>query len=156
MQAYWQAHPECDTLIPVSPEQRNPGIDNLEDMSKTLNKFLSRKSIPRRERLILALDVPSPLEAKKLVKHLGNSVSFYKLGLQLFMAGGYFELVKWLQDRKKKVFVDLKFFDVPETVKNAVKQLRQRHPHEGRVTIVRIAIRHRQLQRLRHHMDVIR
>ncbi|MGC1830809.1 MAG: orotidine 5'-phosphate decarboxylase / HUMPS family protein, partial [Candidatus Acidiferrales bacterium] len=66
--------------------------------------------------MILALDVPTPTEAKRLVKHLGDSVIFYKLGLQLFMAGGYFELVKWLNEKRKKVFVDLKFFDVPETV----------------------------------------
>jgi orotidine-5'-phosphate decarboxylase len=75
--------------------------------------------------LILALDVPTADEAKRLVNRLGDSVIFYKLGLQLFMAGEYFQLVKWLKKRKKEVFVDLKFFDVPETVKNAVKQLRQ-------------------------------
>lgn len=90
-------------------------------------EFLSQKKIPRRERLILALDVATPAEAKALVKRLGDSVQFYKLGLQLFMAGGYFELVEWLNKRKKKVFVDLKFFDVPETVKKAVRQLRNRH-----------------------------
>lgn len=89
--------------------------------------FLSQKKIPRRERLILALDVATPAEAKALVKRLGDSVQFYKIGLQLFMAGGYFELLEWLKKRKKKVFVDLKFFDVPETVKKAVRQLRNRH-----------------------------
>lgn len=89
--------------------------------------FLSQKKIPRRERLILALDVATPAEAKALVKRLGDSVQFYKVGLQLFMAGGYFELLEWLKKRKKKVFVDLKFFDVPETVKKAVRQLRNRH-----------------------------
>lgn len=91
------------------------------------NKYLSQNDIPRRERLILALDVPTPNEAKSLVKRLGDSVVFYKLGLQLFMAGEYFELLEWLRKKGKKVFVDLKFFDVPETVKNAVKQLNRRH-----------------------------
>jgi orotidine-5'-phosphate decarboxylase len=94
-------------------------------MNQAANKFLSRKDIPRRERLILALDVPGTSEARELVERLGDSVMFYKLGLQLFMAGGYFELVGWLREKKKKVFVDLKFFDVPETVKNAVSQLKK-------------------------------
>lgn len=85
------------------------------------------KSILVRERLIFALDVSSTEEAKELVEQLGDSVIFYKLGLQLFMAGGYFELVEWLKERGKKVFVDLKFFDVPETVRSAVKQLKTRH-----------------------------
>jgi orotidine-5'-phosphate decarboxylase len=125
-QGHWQAQAGCVTLNAVF-QQRNLGTDNFEDMNRTANKYLSRKDIPRRERLILALDVPSPHVAKKLVTRLGNSVIFYKLGLQLFMADGYFELVGWLRRRKKKVFVDLKFFDVPETVKNAVKQLRRRH-----------------------------
>jgi len=90
------------------------------------NPRLSQKLIPSRERLILALDVPSPEAAKQIVKSLGDSVHFYKLGLQIFMAGGYFELVEWLRAEGKKVFVDLKFFDVPETVKSAVQQLKRR------------------------------
>jgi orotidine-5'-phosphate decarboxylase len=126
-QVHWQGQSECGTLSAVFPGQRNPGIDNLKDINRVANKYLSQKNIPLRERLILALDVPTPNDAKKLVKRLDDSVVFYKLGLQLFMAGGYFELVEWLKERKKKVFVDLKFFDVPETVKNAVKQLRRRH-----------------------------
>ena len=76
-----------------------------------------------RERLIFALDVPSPSEAKTLVEELGNSVCFFKLGLELFMADGYFGLVDWLRQQGKKIFVDLKFFDVPATVGRAVKQL---------------------------------
>lgn len=90
----------------------------------TISSQLSNKKIPIEERLILALDVPSPQEAKNLVEKLGDTVVFYKLGLQLFMAGGYFELIEWLRERKKRVFVDLKFFDVPETVGNAVLQLK--------------------------------
>jgi orotidine-5'-phosphate decarboxylase len=79
--------------------------------------------ISDRERLIFALDVPGPGEAKELVEELGDSVRFFKLGLELFMTGGYFELVDWLLARRKKIFVDLKFFDVPATVGRAVKQL---------------------------------
>src|SRR5262245_49452843 len=87
---------------------------------------LSTKAIPPRERLIFALDVASIDEAKQLVEQLGDSVLFYKLGLEIFMAGGYFELLDWLRSRGKKAFVDLKFFDVPQTVASAVRQLRGR------------------------------
>ncbi len=87
---------------------------------------LSDKQIPARERLIFALDVPTVAEAKEVVEKLGESVLFYKLGLQLFMAGGYYELIEWLRKRGKKIFADLKFFDVPETVKLAVGQLQNR------------------------------
>jgi orotidine-5'-phosphate decarboxylase len=82
--------------------------------------------VPREERLIVALDVPTPREARALVEKLGDSARFYKLGLELFMAGSYFELVEWLAARGNKVFVDLKFFDVPETVRRAVANLRGR------------------------------
>jgi orotidine-5'-phosphate decarboxylase len=90
------------------------------------SNLISQKPIPLRERLIFALDVPAPDEARRLVEELGDSVVFYKLGLQLFMAGGYYELIEWMRARGKKVFVDLKFFDVPETVKLAVAQLNHR------------------------------
>lgn len=85
---------------------------------------LSEKSIPTCERLIFALDTPDIDEAKRLVGLLGDAVHFYKLGLELFMAGGYFELLDWLNERDKKSFVDLKFFDVPQTVASAVRQLK--------------------------------
>ena len=87
------------------------------------NELLSTKSIPSPERLIFALDVPSTEEAQQLVDKLGESVGFYKIGLELFMAGGYFELLDRLNRRGKKVFADLKFFDVPQTVKRAVARL---------------------------------
>jgi len=85
--------------------------------------LLSNKDIPVNERLIFALDVSTVAEAKQLVEQLGDSVVFYKMGLQLFMAGDYFKLAEWLISRGKKVFVDLKFFDVPQTVQSAVEQL---------------------------------
>lgn len=71
----------------------------------------------------MALDLPSAAEARVLVETLGDAVSFYKLGLELCMADGYFELIRWLRQRGAKVFVDLKFFDVPETVARAVRAL---------------------------------
>jgi orotidine-5'-phosphate decarboxylase len=84
------------------------------------------KRIPREERLIAALDVASAEQAKALVEHLGDSARFYKIGLELFMAGGVFELIDWLTKRGNKVFADLKFFDIPETVAAAVRGLRGR------------------------------
>ena len=74
----------------------------------------------------MALDVAGADEAKVLVERLGDSANFYKIGLELFMADGYFGLIDWLNRRDKKVFVDLKFFDVPETVRGAVRGLRGR------------------------------
>jgi orotidine-5'-phosphate decarboxylase len=92
----------------------------------TTSSLRSRKPIPARERLIVALDVATAGEARALVGTLGDAVSFYKLGLELFVAPGYFELVEWLVQQGKRVFVDLKFFDVPETVRGAVRGLRGR------------------------------
>src|SRR5689334_22251156 len=87
--------------------------------------FLSTKTIPPEERLILALDVPTVDEAKRLVETLDDAVQFYKVGLELLGTGGYFELIQWLVEREKKVFADLKLFDVPETVRSAVRRLRE-------------------------------
>ena len=84
---------------------------------------LSNKDIAVRDRLIFALDVPDIDAAKALVEQLGDSVNFFKIGLELNMAGHYFELLDWLVARNKKVFVDLKFFDVPATVASAVRNL---------------------------------
>ena len=83
------------------------------------------KDIPLNERIILALDVENGEQAKELVKRTESHISFYKVGLQLFMAS-WFEIVDWLHDRGHKVMVDLKFFDIPETVKLAVAQLNNR------------------------------
>ena len=85
--------------------------------------FISNKAIPVQERLIMALDVPSISEAKSLVEELGDSVIFYKIGMELFMSGDYFGFIDWLKHHNKKIFVDLKFFDVPATVGRAIKAL---------------------------------
>jgi orotidine-5'-phosphate decarboxylase len=87
---------------------------------------MSAKGIPPAERLIFAMDVPDADRARALAEELGESVRFYKLGLELMMAGGYFRLLDWLVARDKRVFVDLKFFDVPATVARAVARLRHR------------------------------
>jgi orotidine-5'-phosphate decarboxylase len=80
--------------------------------------------IARRERLIAALDVPTAAEARAYAGKLGDAVQFYKIGLELFTAGGYFELLAWLRSRGGKVFADLKLYDIPETVRRAVANLR--------------------------------
>ena len=82
---------------------------------------MNNTAIPLKERIIVALDVNTSEEAKNLVKKCESHVSFYKVGLQLFMAS-WFETVDWLVDRGHKVMLDLKFFDIPETVKLAVEQ----------------------------------
>ena len=88
--------------------------------------LLSTKPIRPEERLIMALDVPSIDDAKALVEELGDSVVFYKVGMELFMSGDYFGFIEWLKEQDKKIFVDLKFFDVPATVGRAIKALSQR------------------------------
>ncbi len=85
-----------------------------------------RDGILPEQRLIFAMDVADAGRARSLAIELGDSVKFYKLGLELMMAGGYFELLDWLVARDKQVFVDLKFFDVPATVAGAVRRLDNR------------------------------
>lgn len=85
------------------------------------------KAIVDNQRLIVALDLPSTDDARRLVAQLDNSVNFYKVGLELFMAGGYFEFIDELAAAGKQVFVDLKFFDVPATVGRAVERLQHRN-----------------------------
>ena len=80
----------------------------------------------RDERLIVALDVPGADAARALVERIGDAACFYKVGLELCMSRGYFELVDWLVGRGNKVFADVKLFDIPETVARAVANLRGR------------------------------
>ena len=83
------------------------------------------KTIKVTDRLIFALDVAEVSEAKALVHQLDDSVNFYKIGMEMLMTGQYFALMDWLIEQDKKVFVDLKFFDVPETVGRTIKRLSQ-------------------------------
>jgi orotidine-5'-phosphate decarboxylase len=84
------------------------------------------KDIPAKDRLIFAMDVPDCDAAMALAQELGDAVTFYKLGLELMMSGRYFELLDWMLARDRKVFCDLKFFDIPATVGSAVRQLKDR------------------------------
>lgn len=87
---------------------------------------MTPKPIPPKDRLIFAMDVADCERARSLTDELGNAVTFYKLGLELMMSGEYFELLDWLLERDKKVFCDLKFFDIPATVGSSVRQLENR------------------------------
>jgi len=87
---------------------------------------MKHKNIPLNERIIFALDVGSKEEAEKWVDLLGNHINFYKVGMQLFMAG-WFPAIEMITKRGHKVMVDLKIFDVPETVKLAFRQLKDRN-----------------------------
>lgn len=87
---------------------------------------MTPKAIPNQERLIFALDVPDLDSAEQLIDTLGDSVVFYKLGLEFFLSSHYFELADTLKSRGKKIFADLKLFDIPPTVSRAVAQLAKR------------------------------
>ena len=87
---------------------------------------MKHKDIPNKDRLIFAMDVSTVDRAKELAVELGDAVTFYKIGLELMMSGQYFELLDWLLERDKKVFCDLKFFDIPATVGSAVRSLKDR------------------------------
>ncbi len=84
-----------------------------------------KREIDLKDRIIVALDVDRREKAQALVKACESHVGFFKIGLQLFMAD-YFNTVDWILDRGHKVMLDLKFFDIPETVKLAVEQVNNR------------------------------
>ncbi len=83
------------------------------------------KDIPLNERIIFALDADSKDKAVEWVEKLGSHIRFFKVGLQLFLAGG-FPVIEEITRRGHKVMLDLKFFDIPETVQLATRQLRDR------------------------------
>jgi len=81
------------------------------------------KDIPLNERVIFALDFSDPKVALEWVRRLDGDIKFFKVGLQLFLAG-WWNVVDAITQRGNKVMVDLKFFDIPETVQLAVQQLK--------------------------------
>lgn len=83
------------------------------------------KNINLNERIIFALDVPNPDEAKQWVKKLDGDIKFFKVGLELFLAG-WWDIVDFIIGRGNKVMLDLKFFDIPETVHLAIQQVKDR------------------------------
>jgi len=88
---------------------------------------VSRGPLPlsARERLIFALDVPDKAEALAWVDRLGDAVGFYKIGMELLASGEYFHVLDALAARDKRVFVDLKFFDIPATAAAVIRRLSQ-------------------------------
>ena len=79
------------------------------------------KSIPLNERIIFALDVPDAASAQLLVERLDCTIGFFKVGLQLFLAGGW-PVIEYIASRGNKVMLDLKLYDIPATVRLAVEQ----------------------------------
>jgi orotidine-5'-phosphate decarboxylase len=109
--------------------------------------LLSEKNIPVDERLIVALDMDTVAEARELVKGLGDTVRFYKIGLSLIFDNHFWDLFDWLVSEGKKAFADVKVYDIPETVEASVRKLVGRgasfatvHAHEQ---MIRAAIRGR-------------
>lgn len=75
-----------------------------------------------RDRLITALDYPTFDQAKALVEELGDAVTFYKVGMELFYGAGP-DMIRYLKDKNKKVFLDLKLQDIPNTVAHSLAVL---------------------------------
>jgi len=79
--------------------------------------------IPLRERLIVALDVPNVDRARAIVEELGDSVQFYKIGMQLQFARGLEFAEELIKTYKKKVFLDSKLWDIDQTIKGSVENI---------------------------------
>lgn len=75
-----------------------------------------------RDRLITALDYPTFDQAKALVEELGDAVTFYKVGMELFYGAGP-DIIRYLKEKDKKVFLDLKLQDIPNTVAHSLTVL---------------------------------
>jgi len=78
---------------------------------------------PPRDRLIVALDLPGEKEARDMIAALGDSVTFYKVGMELAYSGAGLDIARELAREGKKVFIDLKLHDIPNTVERATRQL---------------------------------
>lgn len=83
---------------------------------------MTSSHIPSRDRLIVGLDVPTIEEARAMVDTLGDTVSFYKIGMQQVFAGGL-GLASELIDQGKQVFLDMKLLDIPNTVSKAIENI---------------------------------
>lgn len=78
-------------------------------------------NIPLNKRIIFALDMDTVIEARSWVTKLKDKIKFFKVGLQLFLIGG-FDFLKWLKDQDVDIMLDLKFLDIPRTVNTALNQ----------------------------------
>ncbi len=79
----------------------------------------------KKEKLIVALDFPDFASACKIVEEIGDEIIFYKIGLEMLASGDYFKMVDYLKNKGKKVFADLKLYDIPATIGRTVKNLTQ-------------------------------
>ncbi len=86
---------------------------------------MNKASIPLEDRIIFALDLADPREALALVDRLAGQIRFFKVGLQLFFAGGW-PVVDYIVAKNCKVMLDLKLHDIPATVQLAVRQFADR------------------------------
>jgi len=77
------------------------------------------------DRLIVALDLPNALEGLEMARQLGNAVNFYKIGLGMLTGGGLALANELRQDHGKRIFLDMKLFDIGATVEAAVRGLAQ-------------------------------
>ena len=77
------------------------------------------------DRLIVAMDVPNALEGLQLATRLGDSVSFYKIGLGMLTGGGLALANELKEEHGKRIFLDMKLFDIPATIEAAVRGLAQ-------------------------------
>lgn len=93
--------------------------------------------------IIVALDVESAAQARDLVERIGDAIDFYKVGMELYAAAGM-EFVRELISANKRVFLDMKFYDIGETVKRAVIQVAQAGVHlltvHGSGAVMRAAV----------------
>jgi len=80
------------------------------------------RNIPQKEKIIVALDVHSEDKVFEIVKELNHSIDFFKVGKELYVSEGP-DIVKYLKNKGKKVFLDLKFYDIPNTVAKAAASL---------------------------------
>jgi orotidine-5'-phosphate decarboxylase len=90
--------------------------------------------IPSAERLIFALDVPDPAQALAWVRRLSPTVRFYKVGLELFLAGGW-DVVHRIGDEGASLFLDLKLLDIPQTVTGALRSIEKHVLHPMLLTL---------------------
>lgn len=103
--------------------------------------------VDARERLIVALDLPDVAAARQMVSHLESQVRFFKVGLSLQLAPGVESLIQSLLESGRKLFLDYKYYDIPETLTKAVCQAAQRGVTfltiHGSGSLIRAAVRGR-------------
>jgi orotidine-5'-phosphate decarboxylase len=78
-----------------------------------------------KDKIIVALDFADFSSAVKMVEEIGDEISFYKIGLEMMASGDYFKMIEFLKKSNKKIFADLKLYDIGQTVGKAVKNLTQ-------------------------------